>query len=61
MSRRTYPRDRICCDGLCAQGQPCPALCKARQASMRGVLRLAPGVIDGPHKPAAPRLLLWLK
>jgi hypothetical protein len=42
-------RDRACCDGLCEQGQGCPAL------------RLAPGVVDGPHKPAAGLLTRLLR
>lgn len=33
--------DRHCCDGRCANGQGCPAF--------------APGVIDGPHWPYAPK------
>jgi hypothetical protein len=47
-------RDRACCDGLCEQGLGCPALrCTD--------LRLAPGVVDGPHKPAAGLLTRLLR
>lgn len=54
--------DRICCDGLCQQGQPCPVLRYPRRKTCPApAMQLAPGVIDGPHKPAKPRLVLWLQ
>lgn len=38
---------RMCCDGLCQQGRDCPAL-RVAQRPGTAVLRLAPGVLDGP-------------
>ena len=41
-------RNRHCCDGLCQQGRHCPL----PESEKRYIpLRLAPGVIDGPHLP----------
>lgn len=40
-------RDRQCCDGRCLQGRDCPM----RQVVSVRPIRLAPGVIDGPHRP----------
>lgn len=49
------PADRPCCDGLCHSGWPCPQVdCKPAPVMWHPrpavPLRLAPGVIDGPHR-----------
>lgn len=40
--------DRICCDGQCCQGRACPLTANLRRPAAQQ--RLAPGVIDGPHR-----------
>lgn len=45
--------DRICCDGGCCQGRDCPLMANQRRPAAQQ--RLAPGVIDGPHRRAALR------
>lgn len=47
--------DRICCDGLCHFEFPCPQVdCKPATVMWHprpaAPLRLAPGVIEGPHR-----------
>lgn len=48
--------DRICCDGRCCQGRDCPLTANTRRAAAQQ--RLAPGVIDGPHRRARLRTRL---
>ncbi len=45
-------RNRHCCDGLCQLGRGCPLV----DADRVPPLRLAPGVIDGPHRPKQGRI-----
>lgn len=40
--------DRICCDGRCCQDRDCPLTANTRRSAAQQ--RLAPGVIDGPHR-----------
>lgn len=39
---------RTCCDGLCRQGRDCPVTTHRSRPENRH--RLAPGVIEGPHR-----------
>ncbi|MCU7371586.1 hypothetical protein PEC18_12185 [Paucibacter sp. O1-1] len=54
-------RDRLCCDGLCQQGRDCPVLQYRRRPSACAApaLQLAPGVVDGPHRPPLPTYQRW--
>lgn len=58
MSRTT--EQRICCDGLCLKGRHCPAVAHAARGCT-AVLRLAPGVVDGPHRQPKTKLIALVK